>query len=518
MNTPLHLQLAYAHCYQDAYRDAAPRGSTAAWFSSVIEAIAPAMTVTAVEKAKVEVSPREVDVTGRSPLAPSIYAEGVDVLPVVVANSQQARGGQHRLVAVEAVETTQVLLNATVIEESAGRDATKCDEHVQTGESHSEEAVEAAPTKVRQHEVNPDRCSGQDESLAEAVRRLTARLEGCAVNGMAIDDMQQQLRIAAGPLPVEPVPITAATEVRMSADAKEEMAMYLYELRERVVNLREQLNRHEEAHYRRLNAERGRYSGAAEGNRRNKTKQLRVVIVRDYDVEPQPYPKGPWKPANFAAAAPLRKEATRGATPKAVEFSTSYNTTSYSTSSFATVETNLTSSSEEEPYSQVDSLASSVSTWQSRSHTATTIRSSSSSSTTPPPKRRADQQGNQRKREEKKETTTNPRDVVHRKNSSRSSSSSGSKSRGESSDSSTAGLFWKRRAAAMEAAKQRQVAVPTRRHSLTSSDFTSSTRSSTRSSSPLTSSRSSSSPTSRSRDRSESIISSSSVYSSSFSS
>ncbi|KPA85317.1 hypothetical protein ABB37_01650 [Leptomonas pyrrhocoris] len=238
--------------------------------------------------------------------------------------------------------------------------STKADDHAHEEPNKGTDATVQADVVVdnatRQHNVviQAQLVGTHEALLAGVVTSLERRLQECVLKTLALDDANQQL-ICAFQLPtdtstgidvpsrppvVHPIPLQGFPEKLLNAsapiatpllsrdgaqsspaaaansnpalvanrsersfsdEAKKELALHLYALRHQVVQMREQLDVHEATHARRLNAMKAAPKDASNRD------TVRVEIVKAYPDEPMPYRRGPWRPANFAAASANRR-------------------------------------------------------------------------------------------------------------------------------------------------------------------------------------------------------------------
>jgi hypothetical protein len=213
------------------------------------------------------------------------------------------------------------------------------------------DAAEDTAAHPHDHPV-PEQLVGMPEGLlADITTSLERRLQQCVLKTLALDDANQQLICAFGlpsvnavdndrtshpptsvaaslqPSPVadnktaknsaldaaekydKPAASSVATvaanrtESGLSDEVKKELAMHLYALRHQVVVMRQQLDAHEAAHARQVNAFRAASSSSAPHR-----PPVRVEVVKAFEEEPVSYRKGPWRAANFAAAAVHRNK------------------------------------------------------------------------------------------------------------------------------------------------------------------------------------------------------------------
>ncbi|KAK7198975.1 hypothetical protein NESM_000864900 [Novymonas esmeraldas] len=370
MDVPLHLRLAYASRQNDVYGDRRRAGGGAVglapstpplrsgqhWFSSLIESTRPPppdavlwFAEAAVNKSATAPFSGAAPVGGAetpsaTPQMPRFFDEdSVAVASASVPSPSPPPPLQERQPA-DGVAASSPPPHAASSVSEARRDAppwpsTPPDAvlaRVQAEAQADIAADSAAAVAAHAHatRVREELAGTYVAPLADVVASLERRLHGCVRQVVALDGAAQQLVCAFQPTPsthVAPARVDASTgdaeastvaaaspatapalprlsanrtEATLSEEAKKEMALHLYGLRHQVQRLRDELETHEATHYRQVNALRA--ATAARHQHAASLPPLRVEVVKAYEDDPVPYRKGPWREANFTAAAGWR--------------------------------------------------------------------------------------------------------------------------------------------------------------------------------------------------------------------
>ncbi|KPI83866.1 hypothetical protein ABL78_7084 [Leptomonas seymouri] len=128
-------------------------------------------------------------------------------------------------------------------------------------------------------------------SPADLAKEVDSYLSGAQASPAAVGNTKAAAVLST------PTLTANRNEQSISVEAKKELALHLHTLRNQVVHMRRQLDAHEAMHSRRMAAI---FAASKESSDRP---PIRVEIVKAYEEEPVPYRKGPWRKADFAAAA-----------------------------------------------------------------------------------------------------------------------------------------------------------------------------------------------------------------------